>query len=138
MSSRPSSPAIDGTRQVVLGGRLSLEWKLPLLVTGFMAAGLAALLAFTYTTLAARAHLIVRDRLHHAVREIAATADAALAQRATLLRTAAADASVQRVLAASRAGTSPSAVDLAGSGALVGEHLHQPPAPRPVWLSAVS
>ena len=50
---------------------VSLEWKLPLLMTGLFAAGLAALLAFTYWTLSARAEFIVRDRIAFAAGEAA-------------------------------------------------------------------
>ena len=38
---------------------LSIEWKLPLLTTAVLAAGLAAFLAFTYFTLARRSEIVV-------------------------------------------------------------------------------
>src|SRR5262245_37415034 len=50
---------------------LSIEWKLPLLITAVLAAGLAAFLAFTYFTLARRSETVVRDRFIHASRLVA-------------------------------------------------------------------
>jgi len=50
---------------------LSIEWKLPLLITAVLAAGLAAFLAFTYFTLARRSETVVRDRFVHASRLVA-------------------------------------------------------------------
>ena len=54
MSSR-NAPTRSGP-QTPRGVRraLSIEWKLPLLITAVLAAGLAAFLAFTYFTLARR------------------------------------------------------------------------------------
>jgi len=60
---------------------LSIEWKLPLLITAVLAAGLAAFLAFTYFTLARRSETIVRDRFIHASRLVATEIAAAAAQR---------------------------------------------------------
>ena len=65
MSSR-NAPTRSGP-QTPRGVRraLSIEWKLPLLITAVLAAGLAAFLAFTYFTLARRSEMIVRDRFTH-------------------------------------------------------------------------
>ena len=60
---------------------LSIEWKLPLLITAVLAAGLAAFLAFTYFTLARRSETIVRDRFIHASHLVASGIADAVAQR---------------------------------------------------------
>jgi signal transduction histidine kinase len=60
---------------------LSIEWKLPLLITAVLAAGLAAFLAFTYFTLAKRSETVVRDRFAHASQLVASSIAEAIAQR---------------------------------------------------------
>jgi len=60
---------------------LSIEWKLPLLMTAVLAAGLAAFLAFTYFTLARRSETVVRDRFIHASRLVASEIATAVDQR---------------------------------------------------------
>jgi signal transduction histidine kinase len=60
-------------------------------MTGVFASGLLAMLAITYLTLNGRAESIVRDRLSHAVRELAGTAETALTERANSLRAIARD-----------------------------------------------
>ena len=62
-------------------GALSIEWKLPLLITAVLAAGLAAFLAFTYFTLARRSESVVRDRFAHASSLVASDIASAIAQR---------------------------------------------------------
>ena len=60
---------------------LSIEWKLPLLMTAVLAAGLAAFLAFTYFTLARRSETTVRDRFTHASGLLASEIADAIDQR---------------------------------------------------------
>ena len=73
---RPGSRTPRGVRRA-----LSIEWKLPLLITAVLAAGLAAFLAFTYFTLARRSETVVRDRFIHASRLVASDIATAVAQR---------------------------------------------------------
>jgi signal transduction histidine kinase len=68
---------------------LSIEWKLPLLITAVLAAGLAAFLVFTYFTLARRSETTVRDRFAHASRLVASDIATATAQRKAAFDTAA-------------------------------------------------
>src|SRR5215207_3523261 len=102
MSRHPPAVRHDEPGRLPLGGAISLEWKLPLLMTALLAAGLAVTLAFTHRTLTRRAESIVRDRLVHAAAQVASTAEAALAQRAAGLRTVAGDSAVKQVLLAAR------------------------------------
>jgi signal transduction histidine kinase len=67
-------------------------------MTGVFASGLLAMLAITYLTLTGRAESIVRDRLSHAVRELAGTAETAVAERAQALRKVARDPPVATAL----------------------------------------
>jgi signal transduction histidine kinase len=83
---------------------VSLEWKLPLIMIAVFAGGLAALLGFTYATLAGRAESIVRDRLVHAAGELARGAGQSLSQHAIEMQAAAKDSAVRRVLLEARAG----------------------------------
>jgi signal transduction histidine kinase len=78
---------------------LSLEWKIPLLMTVVLAMGMAAMLAITYTTLLRRAEVVVRDRLAHAAAEVAGSARARVDEDVVELSRVAADASVRRMLA---------------------------------------
>jgi signal transduction histidine kinase len=111
MSRHPRALPRQGSG-IPLGGSIPLEWKLPLLMSALLAAGLAAMLAFTYATLRDRAELIVRDRLNGAATQVAATAQASMAQRAEHLREAARDEAVARVLRSRRAGRAPRAEDV--------------------------
>ena len=73
---RPGPRTPRGVRRA-----LSIEWKLPLLITAVLAAGLAAFLAFTYFTLARRSETVVRDRFTHASRLVASEITTAIGQR---------------------------------------------------------
>ena len=79
--SSPQHPPPAGLSPRRLGGALSIHWKLPLLITAVLAAGLAAFLAFTYFTLAHRSEAVVRDRFQHASRIVARDIQSAVAQR---------------------------------------------------------
>ena len=83
---------------------LSIEWKLPLLITAVLAAGLAAFLAFTYYTLATRSETVMRDRFAHASRIVAGTVAATIAQRKASFDSAARDPVIASFITASRAG----------------------------------
>ena len=98
------------------GRSLSLEWKLPLLMTAVFAVGLAAFLAFTYLTLVRRAETVVRDRFEHASRQIARTIEAAIEQRRAMVRAVAADPAITR--ATVNAGAVSRADSLAAAGVL--------------------
>ena len=117
MSRHPSTPEHDRPSGSPLGGAVSLEWKLPLLMTGLLAAGLAGMLAFTYATLARRAEEVVRDRLVHSVDQIAQSAEGAMAHRTASLRELARDPSMARPLLSVRRGESAHSVDLAAARA---------------------
>jgi len=86
------APVPDGPRRT-----LSLEWKLPLVMTCGIAAALAVLLLSAYFVLKGRSEGIWRDRLGHAIHEIAHDVDATLSQRKTLFEDVARDESVRRV-----------------------------------------
>jgi signal transduction histidine kinase len=73
---RPGPRTPRGVRRA-----LSIEWKLPLLITAVLAAGLAAFLAFTYFTLARRSETVVRDRFTHASRLVASEIATAIGER---------------------------------------------------------
>jgi signal transduction histidine kinase len=85
---------------------LSIEWKLPLLITAVLAAGLAAFLAFTYFTLARRSETVVRDRFVHASRLVASVIADAVAERKAAFDTVAGNPKVAEFLTS--AGTHPS------------------------------
>ena len=88
---------------------LSIEWKLPLLITAVLAAGLAAFLAFTYFTLARRSESVVRDRFAHASVLVAATIADAVAQRKATFDSVARHPAIGRfALSAERRASSPS------------------------------
>ena len=70
---------------------LPLERKLPLLLTGLLAALLAVGLFFTYRTLARAAELSAHERLGRAAHSIAATVETAIRDRARRLRQLAGD-----------------------------------------------
>jgi signal transduction histidine kinase len=107
MSRHPHALPREGSPGIPLGGSILLEWKLPLLMSALLAAGLAAMLAFTYDTLRDRAELIVRERLSGAAGQVASSAAGSIAQRAERLREAARDDAVVRVLRSRRAGWAP-------------------------------
>jgi signal transduction histidine kinase/type II secretory pathway pseudopilin PulG len=77
---------------------LSLEHKLPLLMTAVLLAVLAASLALTYRTLSRSTEDAARHRLTQAVAQVAGTAQDAMQQRARLLVVAARDPSIAAVL----------------------------------------
>ncbi|HEX6747272.1 MAG TPA: ATP-binding protein [Longimicrobium sp.] len=130
----PSSrSARAAPRPVRLGGSVSLEWKLPLLMTAFLAAGLAVMIVLTWRTVSMRAEAIVRDRLNHAVREVAKGAEASLSQRAAMLRGAAADAAVRRALMASQDGGAAAPEIAAARAVLTGLDGGRDPAPAELW-----
>lgn len=83
---------------------LSLEWKLPIVMTGGIAAALAVLLVSTYVVLSGRAEARTRDRMSHAVTELAREVDQALTERERQFGQATAHPDVRRAfLAAQRA-----------------------------------
>lgn len=86
------APVSDAPRRT-----LSLEWKLPLVMTCGIAAALAVLLLSAFFVLRARAETIWRDRLGHAIHEIARDIDSSLAQPRALFEEIARDESVRRV-----------------------------------------
>jgi signal transduction histidine kinase len=67
-------------------GAVSLERRLPLVMTGVLAAGLATMLVVTHGVLVQRAEDGVREKLQRAVAEVAASAQAAMVERADALR----------------------------------------------------
>src|SRR6478735_1663715 len=81
MSSSEGPPVFEPAHTPRVRRALSIEWKLPLLITAVLAAGLAAFLAFTYFTLARRSETIVRDRFTHASGLVASEVATAIAQR---------------------------------------------------------
>ena len=95
--SAPRGPSPDD--ELPLLGGLSLEQKLPLILTGMLATMLAVTIAGTYVVLGRRSEAIVRDRIEHAVVEIARGAELSIDQRAAALRAVAADSAVVRALA---------------------------------------
>jgi len=107
-SDAPGNSGPQAPRRV--RGALSIEWKLPLLITAVLAAGLAAFLAFTYFTLARRSESVVRDRFTHASRLVASEIASAVAQRKAAFDTAARSrAIVQFLRSAAGNGSRPTA-----------------------------
>jgi signal transduction histidine kinase len=100
---------------------LSIEWKLPLLITAVLAAGLAAFLAFTYVTIARRAETVVRDRFAHASRIVAGNVAGTIRQRKAAFDSASRDSAIARFAVASRAGRATRADS--GAAAAILEHL---------------
>jgi len=84
---------------------LSLEWKLPLVMTCGIAAALAVLLLSAFFVLKDRSETIWRDRLGHTIHEIAHEVEGSLAQHRALFEQAARDESVQRLVAAHESAT---------------------------------
>jgi HAMP domain-containing protein len=103
MSSRAAPESPGSSENPRVRGALSIEWKLPLLITAVLAAGLAAFLAFTYVTLAKRSETIVRDRFAHASTIVAGNISAAVMQRKASFDSAARDPVIVRIATASRA-----------------------------------
>ena len=87
-----------------MGRTLSLERKLPLLMTAVLVAVLTLSLFLTYGTLTREAESTARDRLTRAARQVAATVQAATQQRLTQLREVAGDSAVVRALRGAAAG----------------------------------
>ena len=77
---------------------LSLEHKLPLLMTGVLAVVVGASLVLTYRTLAESAHDAAETRLSRAARQLATSIENSVNQRAALQRRVASDSSVHRAL----------------------------------------
>ncbi|HZO17761.1 MAG TPA: hypothetical protein VFB46_02165, partial [Gemmatimonadaceae bacterium] len=80
---------------------LSLEHKLPLLMTVVLLTVLAASLALTYRTLSRSTEDAARLRLTEAIRQVATTAQNAMRQRARILHEAAHDSTIRAALEAS-------------------------------------
>src|SRR5918999_1531205 len=91
-------------RSPLVGRTLSLERKLPLLMTAVLVAVLALSLFLTYSTLTRSAESTARDRLISAARQVAGTVQAATQQRLTQLREVAGDSAVVRALRGAAAG----------------------------------
>jgi signal transduction histidine kinase len=91
------APVSDESRHT-----LSLEWKLPLVMTCGIAAALTVLLLSAFLVLRSRSEGFWRDRLGHAIREVARTVDRALTQRRAAMEEVARDESVRRVLASAQ------------------------------------
>jgi signal transduction histidine kinase len=87
-------------RSPMLGRTLSLERKLPLLMTAVLVAVLALSLFLTYGTLTRSAEGAARDRLTRAARQVASTVRTAALERLTQLRAVAYDTVVMRALRA--------------------------------------
>ena len=77
---------------------LSLEWTLPIVMTGGIVAALTVLLLSTYVVLRGRAEARTRDRMSHAVQELAREVDQALIARDEQFAEVAAQAAVRRAL----------------------------------------
>jgi signal transduction histidine kinase len=84
MEPAPTTPP-DAPYLAALGA-VSLERRLPLVMTGVLAAGLATMLVVTYGVLVQRAEDGVREKLQRAVAEVAASAQATMVERADALR----------------------------------------------------
>jgi len=115
---------------------LSLEWKLPLVMTCGIAAALAVLLLSAYFVLQGRSEGIWRDRLGHAIREIAHSVDTSLAQRRTQFEQAARDESVRSVAVTAQQST-PVGPDVAAARATLARLITAGDTTRPVELWTV-
>ena len=91
--------AVDPPRRIPFGKSLSLERKLPLLMTGVLAVIMALSLVLTYGTLTRTEEGAARERMERAAREVASTVDGAAGLRAMELATVARDGAVLRALA---------------------------------------
>jgi signal transduction histidine kinase len=83
-------------------GSVSLEYKLPLLMTAVLLVVLAASLALTYRTLSGSSANAARKRLTEAVEQVAGSAEASIRRRARVLGEAARNPSLRAALEASR------------------------------------
>jgi signal transduction histidine kinase len=115
---------------------LSLEWKLPLVMTCGIAAALAVLLLSAYFVLRGRSEGIWRDRLGHAIREIAHSVDTSLAQRRTQFEQAARDESVRSVAVTAQQ-SAPVGPDVAAARATLARLTTAGDTTRPVELWTV-
>jgi signal transduction histidine kinase len=115
MSASDVPPPATPPRPRRLGGTLSIDWKLPLLITAVLAAGLAAFLLFTYVTLARRSEEVTRDRFRHASLIVAGSIEGAMRQRVAMLGVAASHPAVRRVLLSFNGGATPAAADRAAA-----------------------
>jgi len=120
MTARDILPTFGPTSSGSARGALSIEWKLPLLITAVLAAGLAAFLAFTYVTLSRRSETVVRDRFAHASRLVATNVAEAIAQRKATFDTAARSPAIVRALTSSHVSRSDSLAAVAVLARLVG------------------
>jgi signal transduction histidine kinase len=114
--SSPSRPAglVDYVRS------LSLERKLPLLMTAVLVVVLAASLALTYGTLTDAAHDAAAIRLSRATRQLASSIENSINVRAALQRRVAGDSAIHRVLRlAERVGPATGAPNVTSDSAAV-------------------
>jgi len=100
MSATPEANARDQRRD-----SLSLEWKLPIVMTGGIVAALAVLLLSTYVVLRGRAEARTRDRMAHTVAELAREVDEALGERERQFIDVTAQVAVRRALLDAERGT---------------------------------
>ncbi len=84
---------------------LTIEWKLPLLMTAVLVVVLATSLALTYGTLTNNSERNTRERLDRAAEGIAASAAGTIGQRLDQLEELSRDAEVHEILRQSRMGT---------------------------------
>ncbi|MDF2771116.1 MAG: ATP-binding region ATPase domain protein [Geminicoccaceae bacterium] len=77
---------------------LSLEQKLPLLMTGVLVIVVGASLVLTYRTLTASARAAAETHLSQAAQQLAASIETGVNQRAALQRRVASDSAIQRAL----------------------------------------
>ena len=102
----------DAPRLAALGA-VSLERRLPLVMTGVLAAGLATLLAVTYGVLVRRAEDLVHAKLQRAAEELASTATASMIERGTELRAMAGHPAMELALSGTASAADLSAARLA-------------------------
>ena len=92
-SALPQFPGFGTSRR-----RLSLEQKLPLLMTGVLLIVLATSLALTYQAIAQSAEASASTRLARVAGQLASSIEGSINQRAALQRRVASDSAVHRVL----------------------------------------
>ncbi|HUQ83148.1 MAG TPA: ATP-binding protein [Gemmatimonadaceae bacterium] len=129
--SSPHDPVAAAPSSRRIGGTLSIDWKLPLLITAVLAAGLAAFLAFTYFALTRRTESIARDRFASATRLVARSVQDVADQRRKLTGAAVKAPELARLLT-TRAGTRALTSDSAAAGAVLSRLLT--PDSLGVWL----
>ncbi|HVE78476.1 MAG TPA: ATP-binding protein [Gemmatimonadaceae bacterium] len=95
MTSPPARPLHGGSRRPRFARTLSLERKLPILMTALLAVILAASLVLTYRTLTRSAESAARERLTRAARQVATTVERATHEQAAVLREMAADDAIR-------------------------------------------